>query len=44
MGQQNSDALGVMRQVAAMQYEVMARVREYIRPGRRDCEIAAYAQ
>jgi Xaa-Pro aminopeptidase len=33
-----------IRQVAAMQDEVMARVREYVRPGLRDFEIAAYAQ
>ena len=35
---------GFMRQVAAMQDEVMARVREFIRPGLKDFEIAAYAQ
>jgi Xaa-Pro aminopeptidase len=35
---------GLIRQVAAMQDEVMSRVREYIRPGLRDFEIAAYAQ
>jgi Xaa-Pro aminopeptidase len=33
-----------IRQVAAMQDEVMARVREFIRPGLKDFEIAAYAQ
>jgi Xaa-Pro aminopeptidase len=33
-----------VRQVAAMQDAVMARVREFIRPGLRDFEIAAYAQ
>jgi Xaa-Pro aminopeptidase len=33
-----------IRQVAAMQDEVMLRVREHIRPGQRDFEIAAYAQ
>jgi Xaa-Pro aminopeptidase len=33
-----------IRQVAAMQDQVMARVREFIRPGLRDFEIAAYAQ
>jgi len=33
-----------IRQVAAMQDDVMARVREFIRPGLRDFEIAAYAQ
>ena len=35
---------GLIRQVAAMQDEVMRRVREFIRPGLRDFEIAAYAQ
>ncbi len=35
---------GFMRQVAAMQDEVMARVHAFIRPGLRDFEIAAYAQ
>ena len=35
---------GFMRQVAAMQDEVMARVREFIKPGLKDFEIAAYAQ
>lgn len=34
----------LIRQVAAMQDEVMARVRDYIRPGLKDFEIAAYAQ
>jgi Xaa-Pro aminopeptidase len=33
-----------IRQVATMQDEVMRRVREFIRPGLRDFEIAAYAQ
>lgn len=33
-----------IRQVAVMQDEVMARVRQFIRPGLRDFEIAAYAQ
>jgi Xaa-Pro aminopeptidase len=33
-----------VRQVAAMQDEVMLRVKQYIRPGQRDFEIAAYAQ
>lgn len=33
-----------IRRVAAMQDEVMARVREFIRPGLKDFEIAAYAQ
>lgn len=35
---------GFIRQVATMQDEVMARVREFIRPGLKDFEIAAYAQ
>jgi Xaa-Pro aminopeptidase len=34
----------LIRQVAAMQDQVMAHVREFIRPGQRDFEIAAYAQ
>jgi Xaa-Pro aminopeptidase len=34
----------LVRQVAAMQDEVMTRVREYIRPGVKDFEVAAYAQ
>ncbi|MFM2287194.1 MAG: hypothetical protein RL684_337 [Pseudomonadota bacterium] len=34
----------LVRQVAAMQDEVMRRVREFIRPGLRDFEVAAYAQ
>ncbi len=33
-----------IRQVAAMQDEVIARVREFVRPGLKDFEIAAYAQ
>jgi len=33
-----------IRQVAAMQDEVMARVAEFVRPGIRDFDIAAYAQ
>jgi Xaa-Pro aminopeptidase len=35
---------GLIRQVASMQDEVMARVREHVRPGLRDFEIAAFAQ
>jgi len=35
---------GFIRQVAAMQDKVMARVREFIRPGMKDFEIAAFAQ
>jgi Xaa-Pro aminopeptidase len=34
----------LVRQVAAMQDQIMQRVREFIRPGLRDFEIAAYAQ
>jgi Xaa-Pro aminopeptidase len=34
----------LIRQVAAMQDEVMSRVREFIRPGLYDFEVAAYAQ
>jgi Xaa-Pro aminopeptidase len=34
----------LIRKVAAMQDEVMSRVREFIRPGLRDFEIAAYVQ
>lgn len=34
----------LIRQVAAMQDEVMARVADFIRPGLRDFEVAAYAQ
>jgi Xaa-Pro aminopeptidase len=34
----------LIRATAAMQDQVMARVREFIRPGLRDFEIAAYAQ
>jgi Xaa-Pro aminopeptidase len=34
----------LIRQVAAMQDEVMARVRDFVRPGLKDFEIAAYAQ
>jgi Xaa-Pro aminopeptidase len=35
---------GLIRQVAAMQDEILARVRDFIRPGLKDFEIAAYAQ
>lgn len=35
---------GFIRQVAAMQDQVMARVAEFIRPGLKDFEVAAYAQ
>lgn len=35
---------GFIRQVASMQDEVMTRVREFIRPGLREFEVAAYAQ
>lgn len=33
-----------IRQVAAMQDDVMARVRDFVRPGLKDFEVAAYAQ
>jgi Xaa-Pro aminopeptidase len=35
---------GFIRSVAAMQDEIMSRVHDFIRPGLRDFEIAAYAQ
>ena len=35
---------GLIRQVAAMQDEVMRRVAEFIRPGLKDFEVAAFAQ
>lgn len=35
---------GFIRQVAAMQDTIMARVAEYVKPGLKDFEIAAYAQ
>jgi len=40
----SAEERGLIRQVAAMQDEVMARVREFVRPGLKDFEIAAYAQ
>jgi Xaa-Pro aminopeptidase len=40
----STEEQALVRQVAAMQDEVMRRVREFIRPGLRDFEIAAYAQ
>jgi Xaa-Pro aminopeptidase len=40
----SAEERGLIRQVAAMQDEVMARVRAFIRPGLKDFEIAAYAQ
>lgn len=40
----SAEERAMIRQVAAMQDEVMLRVREHIRPGQRDFEIAAYAQ
>jgi len=40
----SAEERALIRQVAAMQDEVMARVRDFIRPGLRDFEIAAYAQ
>jgi Xaa-Pro aminopeptidase len=35
---------GFIRRVAAMQDQIMSRVRDFIRPGHKDFEIAAYAQ
>lgn len=40
----SAEERALIRQVAAMQDEVMSRVREFIRPGLRDFEIAAFAQ
>ncbi|MDE2368104.1 MAG: aminopeptidase P family protein [Burkholderiales bacterium] len=40
----STEERALLREVAAMQDEVMARVRAFIRPGLRDFEIAAYAQ
>jgi Xaa-Pro aminopeptidase len=40
----SAEERALIRQVAAMQDEVMARVRDFIRPGLKDFEIAAYAQ
>jgi Xaa-Pro aminopeptidase len=40
----SAEERSLIRQVAAMQDEVMRRVREFIRPGLKDFEIAAYAQ
>jgi Xaa-Pro aminopeptidase len=40
----SAEERSLIRSVAAMQDEVMRRVREFIRPGLKDFEIAAYAQ
>jgi Xaa-Pro aminopeptidase len=40
----SAEERALMRQVAEMQDEVMAKVRDFIRPGLKDFEIAAYAQ
>jgi Xaa-Pro aminopeptidase len=40
----SAEEQALIRQVASMQDEVMRRVREFIRPGLKDFEIAAYAQ
>jgi Xaa-Pro aminopeptidase len=40
----SAEERALIRQVAAMQDEVMKRVQSFIRPGLRDFEIAAYAQ
>jgi Xaa-Pro aminopeptidase len=38
------EEIGLVRQVAAMQDEVMAKVASFIRPGLKDFEVAAFAQ
>jgi Xaa-Pro aminopeptidase len=40
----SDEELALMREVAGMQDAVMAKLREFIRPGLREFEIAAYAQ
>src|SRR5271154_6041882 len=40
----SAEERAMIRQVAAMQDEVMLRVKEFIRPGLKDFEVAAYAQ
>lgn len=40
----SAEERALIRQVASMQDEVMLRVKEFIRPGLKDFEIAAYAQ
>jgi Xaa-Pro aminopeptidase len=40
----SAEERGLIREVAAMQDAVMAKVREFIRPGLKEFEIAAYAQ
>ncbi len=40
----SAEERGFIAQVAAMQDEIMARARDFIRPGLRDFEVAAYAQ
>jgi Xaa-Pro aminopeptidase len=40
----STEERALLRQVAAMQDEVMARIKEFVRPGLKDFEIAAYAQ
>jgi Xaa-Pro aminopeptidase len=40
----SAEERALIRQVATMQDEVMLRVKQHIRPGQRDFEIAAYAQ
>jgi Xaa-Pro aminopeptidase len=40
----SAEERALIRQVAAMQDQVMLRVKEFIRPGLKDFEIAAYAQ
>jgi Xaa-Pro aminopeptidase len=40
----SAEERSLIRQVAAMQDEVMSRVRQFIRPGLKEFEVAAYAQ
>jgi Xaa-Pro aminopeptidase len=40
----SAEERALIRQVAGMQDQIMARVREFIRPGLKDFEVAAYAQ
>jgi Xaa-Pro aminopeptidase len=40
----SAEERALMRQVAEMQDQVMAKVRDFIRPGLKDFEVAAYAQ
>lgn len=40
----SAEEIGFIRRVGAMQDEVIAKVREHIRPGMKDYEVSAYAQ